>query len=162
MNNPYTDRIVKERKCRSGFSMTPKRDADARRLLQVLKEGHVLGLLFDQHARAAYGEPIEFFGRLVSMHKSPALLHLVSGAPLCAGYCVRTGPMRFKVKAYPPMRFVPTGSRDADVRSILLTLNGMLEGMVREFPEQYLWVHRRWRELRAPQIAKIARLPKTP
>jgi KDO2-lipid IV(A) lauroyltransferase len=60
------------------------------------------------------------------------------------------------------MRFVPTGSRDADVRSILLTLNGMLEGMVREFPEQYLWVHRRWRELRAPQIAKIARLPKTP
>jgi len=162
MNNPYTDRIVKARKCRGGFSMTPKRDADARRLLQVLKQGQVLGLLFDQHARAAYGEPIEFFGKHVSMHKSPALLHLVSGAPLCVGYCVRTGPMRFKVKAYPPIRFVPTGSKDADVRSILLTLNGMLEGMVREFPGQYLWVHRRWRELRAPLLAKIARLPKTP
>jgi KDO2-lipid IV(A) lauroyltransferase len=158
MNNPLTDQVVKARKCRSGFSMTPKRDADARRLMQVLKDGKVLGLLYDQHARIAYGEPVKFFGRYVSMHKSPALLHLVSGAPLCVGYCVRTGPMRFKVKTFPPIRHSQQGSRNADIRSIMLALNDMLEQMVREYPEQYLWVHRRWRRLRRQMLDKIERI----
>jgi len=158
MNNPLTDRLVKDRRARENFTMTPKRDADAGRLLEVLNRGHVLGLLVDQHARSAYGEPIRFFGRHVSMHKSAALLHLVSGAPLILGCCVRTGNMKFLVRAYPPVNIPRSGDKNTDVRALMLELNSKLEDMVREFPEQYLWAHRRWRPLRPALLAKIEKL----
>ncbi|OGV70744.1 MAG: hypothetical protein A2283_19210 [Lentisphaerae bacterium RIFOXYA12_FULL_48_11] len=144
MNNPYTDRLMKERKPRNRFRLTPKHDAGVGRLLSVLKNGEILALLIDQHARAR-GMPINFFGTPASTHTSPALLHLITKAPLCFGYCIRTAPMRYKLRAIPPIVYKPTGNREDDVRTILEKLTAELEKAIREHPEQYLWGHRRWR-----------------
>jgi len=145
MNNPYVDRLMKRRKPRNRFRLTPKHDADSGRFLRALKQGEVLALLIDQHARQ-HAMRIPFFGTPAATHTSPAMLHLITKVPLCFGYCVRTGPMRFRFVAGPPIRRKPTGKRQEDVRALLEQLTGELEEAVRAFPEQYLWAHRRWRE----------------
>lgn len=145
MNNPYTDRLMKQRKPRNRFRLTPKHDAGAGRLLSFLKDGEILALLIDQHARKQ-GTRVNFFGVPASTHTSPALLHLVTGAPLCFGYCLRTGPMSYRLKAADPIIHKPTGNKEQDVRTILEKLNRLLEDAIRQAPDQYLWGHRRWRD----------------
>jgi KDO2-lipid IV(A) lauroyltransferase len=144
MNNPYTNELMKKRKPRNRFTLTPKHDADMGRLLTTLKQGSVLALLIDQHARKG-GMMIDFFGIPASTHTSHAMLHLITKTPMCFGYCVKTGPMKFKFKALPPIDITKTGKRDDDVKAILAALTKELEDAIRAYPEQYLWAHRRWR-----------------
>lgn len=144
MNNPYTDRLMKQRKQRDRYTLTPKHDAGVDRLLSVLKKGEILALLIDQHA-SERGMPVDFFGIPASTHTSPALLHLITRAPICFGYCLRTGPMSYKFKAVAPIIHKPTGNRQHDVHTILEQLNHELENAIRQNPEQYLWAHRRWK-----------------
>jgi KDO2-lipid IV(A) lauroyltransferase len=146
MNNPLAERLFLDRKPRERFTLTPKHDADTGRLLTVLKEGGVLALLVDQHARKR-GMQVDFFGTPAWTHTSHALLHLVTRIPIVFGYCVRTGPMRFRLVADAPIRHTPTGNRQADILAILEELNRLLETAIRAWPEQYLWVHRRWRDV---------------
>lgn len=145
MRNPYANKIMLKRKPKNRVTLTPKHDADTGRFLATLKNGHMLALLNDQYAKNR-GMMVNFFGIPASTHTSPALLHFITKAPLCFGYCVRTGPMQFKLKALEPMVFKPTGDRAKDTRLVLETLNHELEKAVREYPEQYLWAHRRWRD----------------
>jgi KDO2-lipid IV(A) lauroyltransferase len=149
MSNPYTDRLIKERKPRNRFRLTPMREAGADRFLSALKNGEMLALLVDQYAK---GERlmVDFFGVPASTHPSPAILHLVTKTPLCFGYCLRTGPMKYRLVAGDPIAFARTGNRESDVRSILEILNRQLEAAIRLAPEQYLWAHRRWRDKPAP------------
>ena len=145
MNNPYTDRLMQQRKPRQRFRMTPKHDVDMTRFLSAIKAGEVLALLVDQYAPAKRGMVIDFFGTPASTHTSPALLHLITRAPLCFGYCVKTGPGRFLFKAPPPIETQRTGNRQTDVKAVLDRLTRELEAAIRLYPEQYLWAHRRWR-----------------
>lgn len=145
MNNPYADRLVQRRKPRHRFRLTPKHDLDTTRFLSAIKEGEALALLIDQYAPVKRGMMIDFFGRPASTHTSPALLHLITHAPLCFGYCVKTGPGRFLFKAPPPIEAPRSGNRQTDVKTVLDLLTRELESAIRQYPEQYLWAHRRWR-----------------
>ncbi len=144
MKNPLVEEIIQQRKPGVNFSLVPKRDANAGRFLQVLNKGHILALLMDQYARDR-GVMIPFFGRPASTHASPAMLHLVTHAPLCFGYCVRTGPLSYLLKADRPLSVEPSGNKTQDVENILTSLTSRLETAITEYPEQYLWAHRRWR-----------------
>ncbi|MFC1498750.1 lysophospholipid acyltransferase family protein [Verrucomicrobiota bacterium] len=148
LHNPYTNKLLQELKPKDGLRLTPMHGKDFRRLLAVLKDGEILALLIDQHAKGSAsgrGMMIDFFGKPASTHTSPALLHLVTGAPLCFGYCIRTGLMSYTMKGLAPISFKPTGNREQDVKTILKKLTKQLENAIREHPEQYLWAHRRWR-----------------
>lgn len=144
MNNPYTDAVISGRKGGGRLHLTPKHGADALRLVSALKNGDILALLVDQHAPVG-GVAVEFFGRKALTYKSPAILHLVTGAPLFFGCCVRTSRMRFRLTISRPMVWKRTGNREADVQTILNSLTHELEEQVRRYPAQYLWGHRRWR-----------------
>ena len=145
MNNPYTDNLIQTRKTGHRFQMIPKHKATGARLLGVLRNGEILAILIDQHARHR-GTVLEFLGRPASMHISAALLHLRSGAPICFGYCVRTGPMRYRMESGPLIVHNPTGDRRQDSATIMKEISNRLEQAIRAHPEQYLWAHRRWRE----------------
>ncbi len=145
MNNPYVERLVQRRKPQNNFRLTPKHDANALRFLGDLKRGDILALLIDQHA-GRHGVQIDFFGSPASTHTTPAMLHLVTKAPLVFGVCIRTGPMSYRFKASEPIVHPPTGDRESDVRAIMDRINDLLERAIREHPGQYLWGHRRWRE----------------
>jgi len=144
MNNPYTDKLMNERKPRNRFRLTPKRDADSTRFLNILKKGEMLALMIDQHARD-HNIPIDFFGRPAQTYTTPAMLHLVTKTPICFGYCLRTGPMSYTLNASEPVTVRSTGNKRKDVELIMTDLTKRLEAVIREHPEQYLWAHRRWR-----------------
>ncbi|MBN1672921.1 MAG: lysophospholipid acyltransferase family protein [Kiritimatiellae bacterium] len=144
MNNPYVERLVQRRKPAGRFHLTPKHDGDVGRFVGALKRGEILALMIDQHAQDR-GMLIDFLGRPASTHTAIALLHLVTGAPLCFGYCLRTGPMRFAFHAVGPIRQARTGDKQRDVRAILERLTAELEKAIQAEPGQYLWAHRRWR-----------------
>ncbi|MFT5447990.1 MAG: KDO2-lipid IV(A) lauroyltransferase [Gammaproteobacteria bacterium] len=145
MNNPFVERLIQKYKPRDGFTLTPKNDANNSRLINVLKRGEILAVMVDQSA-GRRGMMVDFFDHPASTHTSAALLHLVTGAPLCFGYCTRAGPMSFHVTATPLIRVKPTGDKQRDVRFILEQLNRHIEAAIRKAPEQYNWAHRRWRE----------------
>ena len=146
MSNPYIDRLFQRFRPRHRFTLISKQDADGRHLIQALKRGQVLALMIDQHAGPG-GAMVEFFGHPASTDKSTARLHLITGTPLCFGYCKRTGPMSFHMKVFPPIQYQGSGDREKDVKTILEALNRQVEDVIRESPEQYLWTHRRWREM---------------
>lgn len=88
-----------------------------------------------------------WFGELASCERAAATLALRKRIPLVVGVCVRTHPSRrrFRVEIHEP--FVPesTGDRDRDVLALVTRVNGLLEELILRFPDQYLWIHDRYR-----------------
>lgn len=145
MKNPRAEQLLRARKAGSAMQYMPKHDVDMMRLFATLRAGKILALLADQYARDR-GAMVEFFGVPASTHTSPALLHLVTRAPLCFGWCRRDGPMAYTLFANEPIMARPTGRREEDVQAILVQLTSALEQAILMAPEQYLWAHRRWRD----------------
>ena len=143
MNNPLVEKFLERRNPRVKMEIIPKHSKDRLALLRPLRQGKLLALLCDQHAPS--GVDVPFFGHPAKTYDSPARLHLATKTPLLFGYCVRTGPMKFRYVSSAPLSFETTGDRDADALAITARLNGYIEEAVRAYPEQYLWAHRRWR-----------------
>ena len=145
MNNPLMEKLIKKRKGRYRFRPIPKHESNPSRLIEVLNHKEILALLFDQHA-GKLGVPVDFFGHPASTHKTIAILHLVTRAPVCYAHCLRRGPMHFEIKTSGLIKQEKTGDKEADTLAILNRLNRELEASIRIAPEQYLWAHRRWRD----------------
>jgi KDO2-lipid IV(A) lauroyltransferase len=144
MNNPYVQRFLSRTHFRGNLELIPKMHGLSSDVIRRWGEGRALILLMDQHA-GRHGIWLDFLGRPAATHTSPARLHLLTGHPILFGAVVRTGPLRYRMIAGDPIRHTPTGDRDADTRAILTELTQRLETLIRRYPEQYLWAHRRWR-----------------
>ena len=146
MNNPKVEAWLQRRKSNAAFYQIPKYDKrNLGRFLSILKQGHVLAIMIDQHASWG-GVRVPFFGRPAYTYTTLPLLHLVTGAPLCFGYCRRIGPLRYEVRVEGPIRCKRTGNKEEDIRKILEDVSRRLENAIRQSPDQYLWGHRRWKE----------------
>jgi len=146
MNNPYVQRFLVRDHFRTDLTVLPKSQGFSPTLLRTLEERKAaLAIVMDQHA-GRNGFWMDFLGRPASVHSSPARLHLLTGFPLLFGCFVRLGPLRYRMIVTPPIfRASPTGDREHDARAIVEELTRRLEVLVRQYPEQYLWMHRRWR-----------------
>lgn len=145
LDNRYLDRWLKRFRQGTGQTILPK-DGSAKTIDAVLEAGGRMSLLGDQHA-GPKGCWVDFFGRPASCHKAVAVFTLVSGAPQLVVALRRLGkPMRFDAAC-----FGVVDPRDqtheamANVKSLTKWYNQRLEEMIRECPEQYWWVHRRWK-----------------
>jgi KDO2-lipid IV(A) lauroyltransferase len=148
MSNPYVQRFLVEEHFRTDLTILPKSRGFSPELLRTWKERRAaLAIVMDQHA-GRHGLWLDFLGRPASVHTSPARLHLLTGFPLVFGCLVRTGPLRYRMLATAPILMDATASsdREGDVAAITAELTRRLEEMIRRYPEQYLWMHRRWRQ----------------
>jgi len=145
LDNPYLDRYVNQFRSTHGQFILPK-DGSAAQVDAVLRSGGVIALLADQHA-GRKGCWVDFFGRPASCHKAVALFTLVSGAPLVVAYGRRVGgPLQFElgVNGIADPR-IPSADLSG-VKALTQWYNRMLEQIILVSPEQYWWVHRRWKE----------------
>ena len=150
MNNPYVQLFLR-RRFRTDITLLPKNQAFSAETLRAWEQRRAaLAIVMDQHAGRS-GLWMEVLGRPASVHTSPARLHLMTGHPIVAGCLLREGPLRYRALAAPPIRVAPSGDREADMRAVLAQLNAFFEGAIRRCPEQYLWMHRRWRTPPAAQ-----------
>ncbi len=129
-------------KAAGGMPMFPKGAHGARGLLAHLARGGRLGLLIDQKMND--GIAVEFFGRPAMTAPAPAALALRFRCLVVPVYVRRLGPARFRVVCEEPLVLPDTGDRQADIAALTRALNACLERWIRECPESWLWLHRRW------------------
>lgn len=141
-NNPLVRDAVDRMRTVGGGTMVAKGSAGAKRALALLREGNVLGLLFDQ--RMSDGIAVPFFGIEAMTPVAPAQLALRYRCPLVPIGIRRTGPGRFRLRALAPLELPDSGDRHRDALHVMAELNRILEDWIRERPEAWLWLHRRW------------------
>ena len=145
MNNPYAQRFLLREHFRTDLTVLPKDRAFSPETMRAWEERRAaLAIVMDQHA-GRRGMWMDVLGRPASVHTSPARLHLMTGFPLVVGCLVRVGPLQYRVIVSAPIRIVASGDRERDTRAVLTQLNAFFETLIRRYPEQYLWMHRRWR-----------------
>ena len=153
LDNPYLDRLLKSFRERTGQKMIPK-SGGYDQILEVLNSGGVLSFLADQDA-GERGMFVEFFGRPASTHKSIALLALEHKAPVFVGYARRVGRgFRYEIGCeaiIEPEEW--TGTVD-DAKLLTQRYTSALERIIRRDPEQYLWLHRRWKHQPRPRARR--------
>ncbi|MFN4259185.1 MAG: lysophospholipid acyltransferase family protein [Gemmataceae bacterium] len=144
IDNPYLDRYIRRFREATGQKILAKK-GDFDTIEAVLASGGVLATLADQDA-GQRGLYVEFFGRPASTHKAIALLALEHRVPLVVGGSARVAePMHYR--AYIEDVILPEeyeGRPDA-ARAITQRYTAALERLIRRHPEQYLWLHRRWK-----------------
>lgn len=152
MDNPYIQRFLERHNFRGGATVLPKKHGfSGSNLRRWTREKGALAILFDQFSSS--GVPVSFFGHTVPVYTSPARLHLKTGAPILVGAFLRTGRLRYKIVVIgDPIVHTPTDSHAEDIRAITAELIRRLEQVIRMAPDQYLWLHRRWRGIPVPEV----------
>jgi KDO2-lipid IV(A) lauroyltransferase len=144
LDNPYLERLLGDLRRRTGLTPLDK-NQDYQRMLDMLERGGCLGLVGDQDA-GPRGLFVNFLGRPASTFKSIAVLSLQYGAPILVLGAARVGhPLRYVI--YLEDTILPEDyehRRDA-MEAITLRYTQALERLIRRHPEQYFWLHRRWK-----------------
>lgn len=154
-NNPWVDRLVARRRVDPDGALIRKGPEGGRRALAALKAGRSLGILVDQKMNE--GIEATFFGRPAMTAPAFAQLALRFGLPVVPIRFERLGGPRFRVTVDPPVEIAPTGDRAADVAALVQAVNDHIEAWVRDRPEQWFWVHRRWRD--TPAVSAFRAVP---
>src|SRR5713226_3337256 len=139
LDNPHLDALVARRRTLSGNRLIEKKDF-ARGILQALKANEAVGILIDQNASMDNGVFVDFFG--IPACASTGLVRLAahSGATVIPGFALWSrSERRFVLRFYPPVEI--TG----DIQQDTARLQAVLETVIRQYPDQWLWIHRRWK-----------------
>jgi len=155
LDNPYLDRFVNEFRAGTGQHIIPK-NGGFDRIIQVLADGGAMTFLADQYA-GPKGCWVEFFGRPASAHKAIALLALDNNAKMSVCSALRLDrPMHFELHNYATIDPQEVGSSVGTVRELTQWYTTRLEELIRRAPDQYWWLHRRWKDTREKKPAKKA------
>jgi KDO2-lipid IV(A) lauroyltransferase len=149
LDNPALDRRLCDARSRSGNQVIYKERALAR-VMKALRDGQGVAILVDQNVQEEDGIFIEFFGRPAASTTVAAALALKTGCAVIPGCAVPLGGGRYRLRYDPPLRWSATGDRDADIARLTQQIASHLEGWIRERPELWLWLHRRWKTQPAP------------
>lgn len=148
LDNPFLNRFVNQFRSATGQYIIPK-NGGYDQILAVLAQGGVLTFLADQ-AAGKKGCWVQFFGRPASAHKAIALLALENGAPMVVSYARRLGrPLHFELATHAVTDLADAPAELRSVPDLTQWFTTQLEEIVRLAPEQYWWVHRRWKDNRS-------------
>lgn len=141
-NNPYVDALIRQSRERYGIRLFAPKGDGTRELMAGMKRGDSIALLVDQ--KYNQGPEVEFFGQPVNASPGAARLALRFDTVIQPLSVVRLPGVRFRVTAHEPIRVPDTGDRDADILAGIQAVNRFVEDRVREVPEDWFWVHKRW------------------
>jgi KDO2-lipid IV(A) lauroyltransferase len=123
----------------SGNRLIAKKDA-ARAILRALKQNEAVGILVDQNSSLEEGVFVNFFGVPACAGVAFARMAWRTGAAVIPGFALwSAAERRYVLRFYPPLPM--TGDAQLDTQRI----HTALEAVIREFPDQWLWIHRRWK-----------------
>jgi Kdo2-lipid IVA lauroyltransferase/acyltransferase len=140
-NNPLMDRMI-TRFRGNAAELIPKGSIAARRAIATLRRGAHLTMLADQKMND--GIPVLFFGRAAMTAPALAVLALRFDCDAIPARVERLPGARFRLTVYPPLPLPRSGDHHADVAMLMTRVNQTLEAWIRDRPEQWFWLHRRW------------------
>ncbi len=143
LDHPALNRYVDKTRTCNGIRTIPK-DAAGGEVLRLLREGWMMGILIDQAPRKN-AVPLEFFGAPCWATAAPALVAARAKAPIHPVAMVRQPDGSYVLEVRPPVPLVRTGDFAADLLENTRRCQAAFEALVREYPGQWLWFHRRWK-----------------
>jgi KDO2-lipid IV(A) lauroyltransferase len=138
------DMIVKLRAGMGVRTILRSRPGASRELVRVFKENRIMGILIDQDTDVE-SSFVDFMGRPAWTPTAAASMALKFGAPVLFGYIQRGKDDRHTVTMEGPLNLIRTGDREKDVIANTAMLTKKIENAIRSNPEQWVWMHRRWR-----------------
>jgi KDO2-lipid IV(A) lauroyltransferase len=145
LDNPLLDARLTAMREKAGCRIVSKREA-ARTLLRTLRSGGMVGILADQRARPPDGIAVPFFGRPAMTTTSIARLAERTGALFLPVVCLRIAPGRYRLVYSEPLDVNAIPPEERGVEQLTALVTALVEKQVRAAPEQWLWLHDRWRD----------------
>lgn len=144
MDNEFLDRYMLMLRESKGNSVLTKKNS-TRSILQRLKAGSGVGILIDQNTSLQEGVFVDFFGVPAATTTGMTILALHTESPVLPGYLTPMRNGRYTIKFLPPFEPVRTGNMQHDLAVTTRRFNEVLEQIIREQPESWLWGHKRWK-----------------
>jgi KDO2-lipid IV(A) lauroyltransferase len=142
MNNPYVDRFILKQRNYDTLSFHAKGRKGSSAIIKALAKGETVAMLPDQKFNE--GLAIDFFGRKAMTAPLIATLKRKYDYPIVPTHIIRTKGANFKIVIEPPMQMHNTKDAQKDIEKFLTAINAKIEEWVRENPEQWFWLHKRW------------------
>lgn len=143
LDNPYLEKFFMDMRTTSGNRILHK-DTSLIRIVRALKERGSITVLMDQNGGddALY---VDFFGKKASTARSLAALSYSTGAPILPIFSEPIGKGQYKIIYKPPLKLEKTGDKEADIFRWTQECEKVLEDVIRNHPEPWMWFHRRWK-----------------
>lgn len=147
-SNRLIDRSINERRKRLGVKVIPM-ETSLREVLRVLRDGELVAIVADQ-AAPKENVPVEFFGTMVPTHQGPSAFSLKTGAAIVAMFAVRASDGTYDVRVIDVPSAGLSADSEADVVELTQRHVKITEEVIRQFPDHWLWMHKRWKHMPLP------------
>ncbi|MBN2568804.1 MAG: lysophospholipid acyltransferase family protein [Deltaproteobacteria bacterium] len=144
LDNPVFENFVAWFRSYTGHKVIPKGGA-SRKIVELLKKNEMVGVLIDQNVSWHEGVFVEFFGRPACTTKRFASLALQTGAAVVPVFIIRQQNGKYKIVIKEEVDIKKTGNDEANLFHNTQKFTSIIEDIVREYPDQYFWLHQRWK-----------------
>jgi KDO2-lipid IV(A) lauroyltransferase len=145
MDNEYLDRLLQEYRTMHG-NKTVAKDDFVRGLLAAMKAGETVGILMDTNMTPPQGIFVDFFGIPACTASGLARIALRTDAAVVPGFTIWDQERRkYRLRFDPALELIRTGHLEADIAANTQRFTKVIEDYVQQYPDQWLWVHRRWK-----------------
>ena len=145
LDNPYVQGLVRRYRTLHG-NQTHDKDDFARGLIQAMRNGEGVGVLMDTNMTPPQGVFVDFFGHKACTASGIARVAARTDAAVIPAFMIWDSVLgRYRLRFEPALELVRTGDDEADAVANTARFTKAIEGIVRRFPDQWLWVHRRWK-----------------
>ena len=141
--NRWVDEFITKIRNAAGLEVISNVKA-SRKVVKALSQNRVVGILIDQRAKRSEGVWAEFFGRKAPTTPGLAVLAMKTGAPVLPVFMIRNGFQKHRLIIQEPLELIHTGDIQKDVEANTQLFNDTLESMIRQYPDQWFWLHQRW------------------
>ena len=145
MDNVYLDRLIREYRTMHG-NTTVDKDDFVRGLLAAMKKGEVVGILMDTNMTPPQGIFVDFFGIPACTASGLARIALRTDAAVVPTFTIWDPALRkYRLRFDPAVELIRSDDNEADIVANTQKFTGIIEDYVRKYPDQWLWIHRRWK-----------------
>jgi len=144
LDNPLVDRLINDYRCLSGGKAIEKNEF-ARGVLRAFAQGHAVGVLTDQNMLLAEGSFVNFFGRLACTTTGPARVARKTGVPVVLGLVIWDAKLRKYRLRFEAVEWIKREDPEEEIVANTANFTRLIEEYARRYPDQWLWVHRRWK-----------------
>jgi len=142
--NPFVTEFIRKTRKKRGIETIPHRNS-ARKIMGILKKGEAVGILLDQHATNKDAISADFFGMPVATNYGLALIAIKTGTPVVPAFLVKNEEGKYCCTYEEPVFLEKGEDMQADILRATTAFNGIMEKWIKNYPEQWFWVHNRFR-----------------
>jgi KDO2-lipid IV(A) lauroyltransferase len=144
LDNPVFDNIVEYVRTMNGNILIPK-GGSGKKIMELLKENQIIGILSDQNVAAYEGVFVDFFGRPACTGVGLAVMAMRSGASVVPAFMARQKSGKYRLILKPAVEITHTDNYDADLVVNTQRFTKIVEEIIRAYPDQWFWFHQRWK-----------------